>query len=339
MLTVLYGTSDLLKRERLAQLLAEEDPSGLSTTRFAAGTTLDTIFTAACTPGFFGEKRVVIAENLVSTYCRAGRIDDSLLSRLREVPPSAHLVCLEVSLTETALGQLRTALGEAVALVDCTAPRGRDLVRWVQERAHRYGVAIEVDAARDLLALLGIGDTGPGAANARTRDAEEAIDLNRLDTELAKLATAVFPDKVISRAVIHELVDPSEAPLGWELVDAVRRDRYDAVLRELARAEETGTPPELLLGQLASHLETLLAAMLTPHLPSDVVAAATGLLTARINQARRQLPQGGLQRVRELLLALRTVDAGLKRGSLNDIEAALAAALGPPDHWAQPRSR
>lgn len=339
MLTVLHGTSDLLKRERVQQLIAQEDPSGLSTSRFPAGTTVEAILSAACTPGFFGANRVIVAEHLLGANCTSGRIDRSLLSRLAELPASTHLVCLEELLPETALAQLRMSFGENLAVVECTTPRGHDLLRWVQDRAERYGVAIELDAARELLAMLGVAEGAPSGSKSRAADTEEPIDLARLDAELAKLATAVFPEKVITRAVIHELVNPAEAPLGWELVDAVRRDRYDAVLRELARAEATGSAPEILLGQLASHLEAQLAALLTPHLPPDVVAAATGVPAGRIHQARRQAPQGGLGRVRELLLVLRAVDAGLKRGTLSDIEAALAAALAPPDRRTQPRPR
>jgi DNA polymerase-3 subunit delta len=339
MLTILHGTSEFLKRERLAKMLSRDDPDGFSTSRFPEGTPLETILAAASTPGFFGQCRVIVVEHLLASHLKGSKLDETLLSRVRALPPSTHLIALEPALPDPVCARLRAELADGVRLVECSPPRGPQLVRWLQERAGRYGVSLETEAAQELVAALcGTGEPQPeGAASLNRGSDDGAIDLTRFDTELAKLATAVRPATVVTAAVVHELVNPEEAPLGWELVDAVRRARAEAILRELAHAWEVGTTPDMLLGQLASHFEAILAATLTPRLPTDVVAAATGLSPARISQARRQAGPEGQLRAREIMLTLRALDAGLKRGTLNDIEAALAAALVTLGDSTQPR--
>ncbi|MCX7623381.1 MAG: hypothetical protein N2Z82_06500 [Thermomicrobium sp.] len=337
MVTILHGASDFQRRERLVGLLSQVDPSGLSTTRFPAGTSPETIFAAALSPGLFGEARVIVVEELLVAHLRGSHLDESLVARLQSVPATTHLICLEHELPAPALDQLRRTLGTRLSSIVCAPPRGSELVAWVQQRAARYGVTVEPDAARELVALLDAGGEATSVPRGRENDeASSTIDLARLDAEIAKLALAAYPDQVVSSSLVHRLVAPEEAPLGWALVDAIRRERDDAIVRELTRALEAGTPAEALLGQIAAHFETVLAAHLSPHQPAEVVQAATGIPTNRIGQARRISSRATLAHARQALAALRTIDASLKRGTLSDAEAALTAVLATLYHRTQP---
>ncbi len=328
MITVLFGNSELLRREALVSLTHHEDPHGFATTRFLPGTPFASIAAAARTPAFFAKRRLIVAEGLLSDALRLNHLDQDLADLLRSLPESCHLITIESSLPQDMIQQLTALLGSSVQFIGCNVPMGKELVRWVQERARVHGVEIEPDAAEELvLAVAPTALQDRQTDNDFDRSATNTVDLTRIDTELAKLAVAVYPATVIRVADVRTFVTPDEPPVEWALVEAVQRGNPDVIVRELEHALDTGTPPELLLGQLAGYFEGLVAALTQPELSPDVVAAVTGLAARRIAQVRRQRSQRTREQACEALALLRTIDAGFKRGIVPDIEAALVAAL------------
>lgn len=328
MLTVLHGESEFRRERELAELRISHDPEGLATVRFPRGTPIPTIMAAARTPGFFLDQRLVITECLLADHIRQQQLDPNLVHALATLPSSCHIISLEPPLPPATHDRLRAALGDAVTFVDCSVPMGEKLIDWVTERARSYGVEIEPAAAEELLIAI-----DPTALQRRREhagsesDQPTGLDLARVDQELAKLATAVYPEKIIRVAAVRELVVADDAPLEWALIDALNRGDATAIARELERALETNAVLDVLLAQLANHFEALFAAQVLPQLSPDVVAAATGLSARRIAQVRRILSIRSPKNAGAMLTALRAIDASLKRGILIDGEAALAATL------------
>ncbi|WP_448574792.1 DNA polymerase III subunit delta [Thermomicrobium sp.] len=328
MLTVLHGESEFQRERQLAELRMSQDPEGLATVRFPRGTPISTIMAAARTPGFFLARRLVITECLVADHIRQQQLDPDLLHAVATLPPSCHIISLEPPLPPVVLDRLRATLGDTVTFLECSVPMGEKLIDWVTERARYYGVEIEPAAAEELLIAI-----DPTAFQRRREhagsesDQQAGLDLARVDQELAKLATAVYPEKIIRVAVVRELVAADDAPLEWALIDALNRGDGTAIVRELERALETNAAPDVLLAQLANHFEALLAAQILPQLSPDAVAAATGFSARRIVQIRRILSTRSPMNAGAMLAALRTIDASVKRGILIDSEAALAVTL------------
>ncbi|MFN3336793.1 MAG: DNA polymerase III subunit delta, partial [Thermomicrobium sp.] len=267
MFTVLHGNSELLRRETLASLTNREDPSGFATTRFPPGTPLASIAAAARTPAFFAERRLIVTEGLLSEALRLNTLSQELLELLRTLPESCHLITIEPPLTQELIQRLTTHLGLSVQFLSCTVPSGKEIVSWVRERARSYGVEIEPDAAEEfVLAVAPMAREDRRAENSADQSETNSVDLTRIDTELAKLAAAVYPATVIRVADVHTFVSPDEPPLEWALIDAVQRGQSDVIVRELERALGKGTSPELLLGQLTGYFEGLLAALTQPDL-------------------------------------------------------------------------
>jgi DNA polymerase III delta subunit len=327
-LTVLHGESEFRRERELAELRISQDPEGLATVRFPRGTPIPTIMAAARTPGFFLDQRLVITECLLADHISQQQLDPDLVHALATLPSSCHIIALEPPLPPAVLDRLRAALGDAVTFVDCNVPIGEKLIDWITERARSYGVEIEPSAAEELVIAI-----DPTALQRRREhagsqsDQQAGLDLARVDQELAKLATAVYPEKVIRVAVVRELVAADDAPLEWALIDALNRGDATAIVRELERALDTNAVPDVLLAQLASHFEALFAAQILPHLSPDAVAAATGLSARRIAQVRRILSTRSSMNAGAMLAALRAIDASLKRGIVIDSEAALAVTL------------
>ncbi|MDW7981795.1 MAG: hypothetical protein RMH81_03120 [Thermomicrobium sp.] len=326
MITVLHGTSEFLRHERLRALVTSEDPNGLATTRFPAETSLATIAAAALTPSFFGERRLIIVESLVSTHRRGNRVASELLALLQAVPESCHLVSVESQLPQETARQLTESLGNTLRLIECTPPTGTKLVAWIRERALHYGVTMSQEAAEELVSAVAPGALrSPGREASSSPDHAPSVDLVRIDTELAKLATAVHPADVVTVEVVQELVAADEQGGDWELLDAIQAGHLDRIVRALERRLESGVPVELVLGQLASHCEVLFATAAVPFAP-PVIAEATGIPLRRLLQARRDRSDRG-DEAKDLLHALRSLDVGVKRGRVTDSDAALAALL------------
>ena len=89
-------------------------------------------------------------------------------------------------------------------------PRGQRLVDWTCQRARRYQAVCGQNEARQLLEAL-----FPGSWPAESRRDDVPPDLYRLDTEIAKLATAAGDAENITSALIARLVPGAEAEDFW----------------------------------------------------------------------------------------------------------------------------
>ncbi len=184
---------------------------------------------------------------------------------------------------------------------------------------------IEPGAAHELVTLvapLTLSDT-----RQMTSDEHDGRELLRLDSEIAKLATAAYPESTITVRLIRELVTSEEATEDWELIDALTVRDQARVLRDVGRSLRAGTPPEVLVARLASHFEAALAATARGDFPVDEVARKTGLPPKRIAALRRSAHRWPPEYVARGLRLVRALDAGIKHGLVRDTEGALLATL------------
>ena len=212
-----------------------------------------------------------------------------------------------------------------VMLERCDVPRGRRLIDWTCERARRYDAIIGQDETRMLLEAL-----FPGSWPAESRRDDVPPDIFRLDTEIAKLATAAGQDRSITAGHISALVPGAEAQDFWGITNAImNRDATKAIV-EVERAYLQGSPAEAILGQITSQFEALAVAA-TAERGTDLaeVAAISGLSEGRLRQASRSTTAFPATGIAAALDALRSLDADTKQGliDLSDALVPLIAAL------------
>ena len=320
MIFLLHGTDRLTIDERVGALRLEHDPSGINTTVLdQAATQLGELRGAALAPGFFGTARVVVARDLLADPPRAGSSSraktserSEALSLLAEVPESTVLILSQSVTSPTDVRDIRERVS-SIRVETFDVPRGRELLEWVRQRASRYDAALDTDAAVRLVEAL-----FPAGWRAVARRDDVPPDLYRLDREIAKLASAAL-DGVVTAAVVDELVSGVESSNIWGLTDAIAAGDAEAAVREAERAIATGTPPEVLIGQLAAQFETFAALSAGGSVGVSTVAAETGITEGRLQQATRAARRFPVSRVRRGLAALRDVDVGAKRGEV-DVE-------------------
>jgi DNA polymerase-3 subunit delta len=121
---------------------------------------------------------------------------------------------------------------------DNPAPQGKDLVRWVENRAKAMGLKTNAAIHQYLASLLG----GRGSAE------NPALGLESLQRELDKL-TLVTPPITLEKV---QALAALEAPIsGFDLVRSVTEGKASAAFRHLQGLMERGEDPIRILGALS----------------------------------------------------------------------------------------
>ena len=142
-----------------------------------------------------------------------------------------------------------------------------------------------------------------------------AADLQRLKTEITKLATFAGEKKIIRRADVAALVVSEKAATIWELADLLAARQSKKALEFLERLLRDGEEPLPMLGAMAWMYRKLIEA-------SEVRGATNGWQAARALGMRPEQAQLALESARRIpkakllagLQALQRADDRLKRG-------------------------
>lgn len=131
------------------------------------------------------------------------------------------------------------AFREPAALVACDPPKGlRAIVAFLKQEAKRRQISLEPGAAEALADAVG-------------------PQLLMLRQELEKAALHAGPGLPVSRRdVIAVVSDVADEPI-WDLTDAIGEGRAPESVVILGRLLDSGAPPPVLLGSLASHFRKL----------------------------------------------------------------------------------
>lgn len=319
MITIIFGTDRLSIEERLAHIRQEVDPTSFSTTIVDDAARNIAELNAACGAlGFFGSGRLIIAYQLLAAGPRRGRrgkvSDDqeSAVDVLRNVPRETMLLIVEDALDSPTEREARLAAPELTA-ERYDVPRGQDLVEWTGARARRHHATIRQPEARQLLEAL-----FPGSWQVASRRDDVAPSLIRLDSELAKLATAAGDQETITSALITSLVPGADAEDFWGITNAIMQGDVARAVAEVERAYIQGSAAEGILGQIASQFEVLAVASLAGKTTGiGELASSTGVSEGRLRQSGRFVATFPSERIAVALEALRDLDAGAKQGTLD----------------------
>jgi len=196
------------------------------------------------------------------------------------------------------LGKL---LAEKTLVVECglgenTGERQTAAVMLARAIAKEEGVEFEKGAAEDLAEFV-------------------AADLQRLKTEIEKLATYAADRKLIRRQDVSALVISEKTTTVWELADMLASRQSKKALEFLDRLLRDGEEPLPMLGAMAWMYRKLIEA-------SEVKGVTNGWQAARALGMRPEQAELALQNARKIskgrllsgLSALQKADDRLKRG-------------------------
>jgi DNA polymerase III delta subunit len=319
MITIIHGTDRLSIDERVANLRREVDPTSFSTTVIEdAARNIPAVKAACGALGFFGTGRLIIAYQLLAAGAKRGRrskasdAQESAVDALQAVPRETTLLIVEDALDVATEREARRVVPD-LAIERFDVPRGQRLVEWTSARARHHRAIIGQSEARQLLEAL-----YPGSWQAAARRDDIAPGLFRLDSELAKLATAAGDQGTVTAAHIASLVPGAEAEDFWGITNAIMQGDAAKAVVEVERAYLQGSAAEGILGQITSQFEVLaVVSMAGKAIGVAELAAASGLSEGRLRQSGRYVGTFPPQRIAQALDALRDLDAGAKQGTLD----------------------
>ncbi len=139
-----------------------------------------------------------------------------------------------------------------VAVVECAAPKPRELVGWVTERARAAGKVMPRDAAQILVEAIG-------------------PNLLALDGEVQKIATYVGAKPSVTAADVQAVVGRVTMPQVFEYIDAVVSGDTGAALSRLSGMLGPPGSELQILATVHSHYRKLVVArsMLDDRVPAD----------------------------------------------------------------------
>ncbi len=331
MITILHGTDRLTIDERVARMRHEVDPSGISTTVVSdASSDISAVRSACGAIGFFGSGRLVVARDLLTSGPRKGRKSKAdpetvaTIEMLGAVPDETTLLIVERTLDSKTEREIRKVV-PSTTIERFAVPRGMRLVDWTCQRARLHRAVIGQNEARQLLEAL-----FPGNWPTESRRDDVPPDLYRLDTEIAKLATAAGDEQEISNEHIASLVPGAEAQDFWGITNAIMNSDPDRAVIEIERAYGLGAAAEAILGQITSQFEVLAVVALAENGTSlSDLSSISGLSEGRLRQTSRYSTAFSASRIRDALDALRDIDARAKQGyiELSDVLVPLVAEL------------
>ena len=291
-----------LVRQRLESLqkevLGESTDFGAVEVLHGDRADLEEIATAVRTLPFMGSRFVVLR----SAERMKEEVQKGVTALLEEIPPTTHFVVVSESpdMRKKFFASLKK-LGEVETL---GAGSKRDGSRSRGEL---------LDLARNLAKERGVVMQGQGLAVFADFIQD---DIGRMVNELEKLALRYGKEPVEPRQVVESL-GGERALIAFALEGALRERKIGRAIAELRRALSRGERGEVLVGQMAGELRSLLRARALLDAGLDEASAIRAFGGGRgyfVVPRARNFRRGELVRA---LRALGRVDVGIKTGSMD----------------------
>ena len=289
---VLSGDQRHLKQTVLAELrkFVIDDDDNCCTRFVGKDALLQEVSDELHTISMWGDRRLIIvedADDFVTKY-RAG------LEKLVDKPAKKSVLVLDVGSWPKTTRLYKQVVAKGLD-IDCSALKGPQLLKWLQETASdTYGQTLSRDAASLLIDLAG-------------------DQLGMLDTELAKLASYVGNKGKIDINDVKSLVGGWRTETTWAMNDAARDDDLNFALNALDQLLTAGEPPVKLLGGITyTFRKFALATDYARNMALDQALRQAGTFPQAVGQGQTYLRRMGRSKAERILQKLRAAEAGLK---------------------------
>lgn len=321
---IFYGQDTFSLREELTRLRAQLDTDGMlaSSTVVLDGATVTPpeVLTACQTLPFFGGRRLVVVEGLLSRFNRSGRAPyrgqpgpalepwRPLAEIATTMPPSTVLVLVDEALDPR--NPLLRLLSPGATVRQFRPLRPGEVPTWLRQRAQALGLSITAGAVRLLAELAG-------------------NNLWALDSELKKLA-AYSNGRPIQEEDVRAVAAAWQEAGIFTLVDAVVEGRVATALHHLRGLMATGATPTYILAMLARQYRLLVlakeagAAASRPEALAGQLGLSSPFLAERVSKQASRYTWRQLARAYQRLLE---ADVAIKQGVYSE-ETALEIMVG-----------
>jgi len=240
---LLAGSEALLRDEAsraIAEAVLADGPRDFNFDRLDGGSCTEAqLLDAVRSLPVLAERRLVVLREPEGKGRGSKTLGEGIAAAVAELRESPSTVLVVTASAVDKRSKWVKAFGEPAALVVCDPPKGlRAIVAFLKQEAAQRRISLE-----------------PGVAEALA----EAVgpQLLMLRQELEKAALHAGPGLPVSRRdVIAVVSQVADEPI-WDLTDAIGEGRTPESLAILGRLLDSGAPPPVLLGSLASHFRKL----------------------------------------------------------------------------------
>ncbi|MBX3353326.1 MAG: DNA polymerase III subunit delta [Phycisphaeraceae bacterium] len=300
-IAVYHGSDPFLQGERVRQLRealqAAHGPDGVDVFGFdAQSAQIADVLDECRSFDLMQRQKLVVVENADKLVAGDNR---PLMERYAAAPAEHSTLALKAGKWNR--GNLDKLIEKVGVIIKCEPPTAADAAKWAYFRAQkRHRAELDRDAAVALVERVG-------------------ADLGRIDTEIAKLASAASGDDATPRitlALVHELVGRTREDEVWSIQSAIATGDASVALGAVRDAIRIARHPETLVAfacvDLVKKLHSLACLMEqgVPAMPATKRAGFWKDGDAFVPLARR----AGPERLAALLSAVVEVDRRSKTG-------------------------
>jgi DNA polymerase-3 subunit delta len=310
---VFHGSDEFSCRAQLQTMRAQMGEPGMAelniTTMDGKNVTADEVLSAASSMPFLSDKRLVIADGMLSWLGRkgAGKTGkdqiEKLVQGLPQLPDFSRVVFVEAETLSDNHAIVKLAKSNPNGYHKLFAPPS-DPASWIMHHARtEHNITIETSAASALAAVIG-------------------NDLRAADSEIAKLAAYVNYERSIREADVKQMTTYSAEASVFEMVDAIgRRDGAAAsrLLHQLLEEDEA----LMLFGMITRQFRLLLLAREYLNEGGNAAQIGAGIgvhefVGKKLGQQVRSFTQDDLEKIYHFLL---DTDTSIKTGKVADVLA------------------
>lgn len=334
MFYIFHGPNSLARDEEIAKMkakLGEPDIASLNTTVLDKSAQVKDVMSAADTMPFLSDKRLVIAQNLLSSLgAPKGRKGKAAKNEGdAERGPLQQLIEYLPSMSDTT--RLIFAEDETLPpthpLIDLAGQKDSgghlklfDLpdnpVRWISERAKQKGGEMSPQAAQLLSTKINRGDKND-------RDhfvSDSRTYLHKLDNELEKLVAYAWGRKVESGDVELLVKDEDFADI-FKFIDAISLRDGDGAFKFVRGVLVRGESPLVVIAHLARQTRLLIQAKENEDLAPDALAQHIGVHPFVAKKVSQQAQRFSMSELISAHAAILDADVAIKTGKMDDVTA------------------
>ncbi|WP_099158564.1 DNA polymerase III subunit delta [Virgibacillus ndiopensis] len=304
---LLYGTEAFfiqnLKKQITKAVLPADDFENLSTYDLAE-TPIQEVIADAETYPFFGEKKLIIAQNPTFLKAKSEKVPfehdiDTLQNYLTQPVDYSVIVFIATYEKIDERKKVSKLLKKNGTVAVCNPIKEHDISKWIKTLADNLKITIAPDAYEVL-------------------ELELAANLHLLQSEISKLALFVGEGGTVTKDIAEDLISHTSNSSSLRLVDAVIEGNLHKAISIFKDLEKMKEEPIALIGLLAFQFRTILRVKLLkqkgysqPQMQKQLGAHP---YVIKIAMGREQ--RFTTQALQEILDKLANADATMKQGKM-----------------------
>jgi DNA polymerase-3 subunit delta len=245
---------------------------------------------------FLGEKRLVILKRFLETQKKEAQ--EAILKILPSIPESSLLLWVEFGKPDARTSLFKT-LKKTAKCQEFNAPKGPELLAWIEQRAKHHGLAFNRNLAQVTVSRVG-------------------TELWALDIEIHKLSCR-FGKTLPTPEQIRELLSNNSQESIFTLTDQLAQGNTRAVLATLKTMENQGSDAMMLFAMIARQLRLLLE--MKDHsekgLAESVIAKIMDVHPFVVQKTLPHAKRFSSQKLKKALENFKDLDRRLKQGHLH----------------------